>query len=214
MKPIIAPINPGDQSVEVANLQAALVVLLTRQVIQVEPGLRTELLNGLAQESQGQAYREATTRTVSSFQEQRHLEPSGKVDQPTAQALNAALREIGALDGEPAPRVHVISGQVRREDGLLLPGIRVRANHEAGRDAIRLGEDVTDVEGHYTIRYEPLPGLDLVELRVSALGEDGAPLQSSDLIHAAKAVEIVNLTVIAAQLRVASFLKTDAPQSN
>ena len=45
--------------------------------------------------------------------------------------------------------------------------------HEADRGAIRLGEDTTDAEGRYTIRYEPLPGVDGINLRHSALGEDG-----------------------------------------
>lgn len=197
MKPVVAPINPGDQSPKVANLQAGLISLLRDEFIQVDASRRAELLRALEDEMQGQEYRDATKDTVTHFQEQQRLESNGEVDEATAEALNAALREIGALNGERAPRVYAVSGQVRREDGLLLTGLVVRATHESEGSAIRLGEDTTDAEGRYTIRYEPLPGLSGVDLRVSALGEEGTPLQSSDLIRQAKAVEIVNLTVAA-----------------
>ena len=61
--------------------------------------------------------------------------------------------------------------------------------------AIRLGEDTTDTEGRYTIRYDTLPGVTGIHLRVSVSGEDGTLLQSSELIRDARPLEIVNLTV-------------------
>lgn len=75
------------------------------------------------------------------------------------------------------------------------PDLRVRTAHETNPGEIRLGEDTTDARGRYTIRYEPLPAGNGVDLRVSVLGNGGAPLQSFDLIHDAKPVEIVDLTV-------------------
>ena len=54
MKPIVAPVNPGDQGAEVANLQSALVLLLNQQIVRVDAGSHTELLNVLARESRGE----------------------------------------------------------------------------------------------------------------------------------------------------------------
>src|SRR5438309_6217194 len=38
--------------------------------------------------------------------------------------------------------------------------ICLRAVHETDAGSVRLGEDTTDAEGRYTIRYELLPGVD------------------------------------------------------
>lgn len=88
---------------------------------------------------------------------------------------------------------HVVSGVVQREDGLPLQGVLVRANHEAERGIVRLGESTSDAEGRYTIRYEVLPGVHGVNLRVSAIGEDGSLLQSSNVVQNARPLEIIDL---------------------
>lgn len=95
---IIAPLRPGDKDVEVANLQAGLVLLLNKEVIQLDLGTRTELLNVLESESREQVYKDATRKTVSIFQEQHHLTSNGIVESQTAAALNEALHSIGGLD--------------------------------------------------------------------------------------------------------------------
>src|SRR5439155_23798518 len=121
-----------------------------------------------------------------------------EVDEPTANALNALLKEWGVLDQPtepPAPRSFVVSGQVRREDGPPLQGMRVRAMHAANAGSVRLGEDTTDAEGRYTIRYEMLPGVDGINLRVTVFDADGKPLHESDVIRGAKLLEIVDLIV-------------------
>src|SRR5205823_6454706 len=89
----------------------------------------------------------------------------------------------------------VVSGHVRRDDDVPFMGGRVRAFHEAEQGAIRLGEDTADAAGHYTIRYEPLPGMAGVNLRVEAYDEGGTRLQSSAVIRAARPLEIVDLVV-------------------
>ena len=60
MYTIAAPLNPGDQSAEVANLQQGLTLLLTRQLIQLDPATRQELLNALVNEANDQVYKNAT----------------------------------------------------------------------------------------------------------------------------------------------------------
>jgi len=71
----------------------------------------------------------------------------------------------------------------------------VRAVHQADQGAIRLGEDITEAEGRYTIRYELLPEVGSIYLRILVIGENGKPLQSSDVIRGATALEIINLTL-------------------
>jgi hypothetical protein len=86
-----------------------------------------------------------------------------------------------------------VSGRVRRDDDLPLEGGLVRAFHESERGAFGLGEDTTDAEGCYTIRYELLPEVSSVDLRVEAYDEDGTRLQSSEVIREARPLEIVDL---------------------
>ena len=89
----------------------------------------------------------------------------------------------------------VVSGLVRREGGQPLQGQRVRAVHEAAAGSLRLGEDNTDAEGRYTIRYEPLPEVDGVNLRVTVFNADGKPSHQSEVIRKAKPLEVVDFTV-------------------
>jgi hypothetical protein len=183
----------------VADLRDALQVCLDRGVILAndEPA-RRELALALKPEREGQTYRDATGKVVSIFQGERSLQPSGEVDERTAAALNALLRELGLLDeGTPGgePQSFVVSGQVRGDDGRLLRELQVAALHVAEPGDIRLGADQTDGEGRYTIRYAPPPGTDQVHLRVAVADADGQPLQSSEVIRGARPLEIVNLAV-------------------
>ena len=130
-----------------------------------------ELSDKLKNEHTGQKYGEATREVVKIFQREHHLEPSGEVDEPTASAINTLLRELGMLEQESAQRV--VSGQVQREDGLPFGDGLVRAFHETGQSAIRLGEDTTDAEGRYTIRYNMLPEVTSIHLRVTVSGAVG-----------------------------------------
>ena len=196
MNRITFPLKPRMQGAAVANLQDALQLLLDRGVVlREDDAARRELMAALQRERVGQTYGNATGKLVGIFQEQRRLQASGEVDEPTAAALNALLNEWGLLDRTDAPKSYVVSGQVRREDRLPVRGVKVRAFHESDRGAIRLGEDTTDAEGRYTIRYELLPGVDGIVLRVSVMGEDGELLQSSETIRDAKPLEIIDLTL-------------------
>ena len=197
MNKIIFPLSLQMRGAAVADLQAALQLLLDRGVILAnDEGARRELTATLQRERENQTYGSVTGKLVSFFQEARQLQASGAVDEATAEALNVLLRELGMFDPiKTASSTHVVSGAVRREDGLALRDVRVRAVHEADRSAIRLGEDTTDVEGRYTIRYEQLPEVASIHLRVSAIAEDGTPLQTSDLVRNAKSLEVINLTV-------------------
>ncbi|HYI12532.1 MAG TPA: neuraminidase-like domain-containing protein [Thermoanaerobaculia bacterium] len=178
------------------DLQDALQQIVARGLILHEDeATRRELSIALRRERLEETYKSATGRLVELFQEARQIPVNGAVDELTAKALNALLDGWGLFDRGETPRVHVVSGRVLRDDRLPLRGVKVRAFHEPERGAIRLGEDTTDAEGQYTIRYEVLPGVDSINLRVSVVDESGKLLQSSEVIRGAKALEVVDLTV-------------------
>lgn len=198
MNRITFPLKPGMQGAAVADLQDVLQLVLDRAVILAnDEGYRRELSTALRYERAEQVYKDATAKTVSVFQGERGLRGDGEggVDEPTADALNGLLLEWELLDWAGSPRSFVVSGEVRREDDLLMPGVRVRAVHKAEKGDIRLGEDITDAEGRYTIRYDPLPEVTGIHLRVFTLDDAGRPLQSSDVVPYAGPVEAIDLTV-------------------
>src|SRR5215207_5618338 len=196
MNRIIFPLEAGRRGPEVADLQDALQILLDRAVIlRDDAGARRELSAMLQRERAEQFYGNVTIKVVATFQEESRLEPSGNVDEPTARAINAFLQEWGLLDQHAQEQPLVVSGHVRRNDDLPLKGGLVRAFHESEWGALRLGEDTTDAEGRYTIRYERLPEVSSVDLRVEAYDEDGTRLQSSEVIREARPLEIVDLVV-------------------
>jgi hypothetical protein len=95
---------------------------------------------------------------------------------------------------QAADGLRLVVGQVGRA-GKPFPGALVRAAHIAGSDVVRLGDDTTDAEGRYTVRYAPVPGFDDVNLVVTVLGDDGSTLRRSDIVGQAKPFEVINLDV-------------------
>lgn len=215
MYPITAPLRPGDQGSEVANLQAGLTLLLNKQVVQADPGTRTELLNILAQESQAQVYKDATQKSVAMFQEQRQITPIGIVDAPTAAALNEALRSLGAFgDGKTGPTQRTVAGQVVQGDGTPFDSRVIlfeENDSENTVDWLHLSEDSTDPEGRYAITYALPDGTDGAKLRVAAFDGDGQR-RAEAAIEATKPVEVVNLVVQgnSSEFRVTGRLSSDS----
>ena len=166
-----------------------------------DPNARQSLSLAFRRERERQSYGRATVRVLSIFQSERSLQQSQVVDEPTASALNALLKEWGVLDQPETRWSSVVSGLVRREGGQPLQGQRVSAVHEATESFLRLGEDNTDAEGRYTIRYEPLPEVDGINLRVTVFNADGKPPHQSEVIRQAKPLEIVNFTVPSSDLK-------------
>ena len=209
MNEITFPLKLQMKGPKVGDLQAALQLILERGIILGDDeAARLELIEALVEELAKKTYGNATRKVVGVFQEAHQLQATGAVDEATANTLNAILRKSGLLDREATPRFHIVSGEVRREDGLPLYGVRVRAVHEIKQRSIRLGEDTTDAEGRYTIRYELLPGVDSINLRVSAIGEDGKLLKTSDLVRNAKAIESIDLITPVAGKPVAEWQLT------
>lgn len=196
MNTITHPLNQQMRGPQVVDLQNALQALLDRGLILAnDERARRELATVLRRELLQQAYGDTTGKLVSIFQRERRLQPSGDVDGPTADALNRLLHELGLLDSERAPAVRLVAGVARREDGVPLRGTRIRAAHVADAREIRLGDDSADAEGRYTIRYDALPGVDVVNLKVLALDDDARTIGSSEVVPNAKPVETIDLTV-------------------
>lgn len=158
MKTITFPLKLQMKRPQVSDLQDALQLLLERDtLLSNDDATRRELSETLKNERTEQRYGKATRQLVSHFQEEQRLQSTGAVDEPTANALNALLKGLDTFDRETKPGFHIVSGTVRREDGLPLRGVQVRAAHEVEQQSVRLGEDVTDGAGRYTIRYALLP---------------------------------------------------------
>jgi hypothetical protein len=95
MNNITFPLNQCMRGTAVADLQDILQQCLERGVLLAkdEPA-RRELFAALKLERTGQTYGGATTKLVGRFQEERRLQASCEVDEPTAGALNALLQEL------------------------------------------------------------------------------------------------------------------------
>ncbi|HEY5741739.1 MAG TPA: Tc toxin subunit A, partial [Terrimicrobiaceae bacterium] len=198
MKPIKnpppPPLGPGSAPDAIANLQDALLLVLANGRVQ----LADEERAALRDERQREEYRDATSRAVIAFREQQGLEPGEIVDERTAERLNALLGELGALETRSRESRHLISGKVQQEGGKPLGNVLVRAFHQVDGGLVRLGEDMADSAGHYTIAYTPPPEVDNITLLVRAFSEDGKSLEPSRYVSEAKPLEIVDLTMAAA----------------
>jgi hypothetical protein len=111
MQPIQAPINTSSPQEIIANLQEALSKLLRREMqlppdtvptpdgvefrFHFVPSVATTKFLGLKRESQ--LYGDTTKDVVKVLQEQRQLQPTGDVDEVTAQALNEIRSEFCLL---------------------------------------------------------------------------------------------------------------------
>lgn len=87
----------------------------------------------------------------------------------------------------------IISGTVRQANQTPFKNGIVRAFHVSEAGDIRLGEDITDAEGHYTIRYTPLPTTSIINLRMSVSDSALNILKSSEIVQGANPIEIINL---------------------
>jgi Neuraminidase-like domain len=194
---IISPLQHGMTGAAVVDLQTALHALLERGLLlATADGDRRELTELLLRERAQPFYGDATHRLVRVFQGEHRLEPIGDVDERTAAVLNALLRELGLLDGMDRTdnRPRVVSGRVTRSDQQPFSGT-VRAFHITEGGSIALGETTADAQGNYTIRYEPLPQVTALHLRVSILNEAGGIAHSSDVIRNAGMLEMIDLVV-------------------
>ena len=202
MNRITFPLKQPMQGAAVADLQAALQLLLKRGILLANAeGARRELSVALAREGADHTYREATQKLLSIFQEEHRLQVSGSVDEPTADALNGVLAELGVLDGgtsvdEPPFEVQ---GTVRLADGFPTAGVTVSAFDRDLRSEELLGNGATDKQGFYQIQYTASQFRKLekgsADLVVKAFAADGSLLAASAVLFNAPPSAVVDLTV-------------------
>jgi hypothetical protein len=196
MNKITFPLTVDMQGPQVADLQAALQLFLDRRVILGDDDARRqEFVQYLQRDRANQVYGNATRELVRFFQADRQLQASGNVDEATAYAMNAVLADLGAFVQTAQEQQRLVGGQVRYESGQPFSDRIVRAFHLHERGRLRLGEDSTDIEGYYTIRYNALPGEGPVHLRVVVCDLNGRPFYESDIRPEANPVEIIDLLV-------------------
>lgn len=166
MKLQVHNLKRDQQGEEVAQLHQALILLK----FTIPP---IELDNKL--------FDKGTFDAVRTFQKQHGLEISGVVDAKTVDLINEALNAIDPPVDPPikptAVQRRIVSGTVKREDGLPLQGVIVHALFEG---KVRLGEDTTDAAGQYTIHYDPVADLKEMALSIAVVGTDGKTLVASE----------------------------------
>jgi peptidoglycan hydrolase-like protein with peptidoglycan-binding domain len=101
-----------------------------------------------------------TLQAVLDFQKYHALEPSGVVDETTADALNEALGRTGDPARNERPQnavsdLFIVRGQVWQENGTPLTGAKVLAFDKTLRQEKLLGQSSTDSSGFYEISYTP-----------------------------------------------------------
>lgn len=160
MNKIIFPLKRQMRGPKVADLQDALQLLLERGLLFADDeGARRELSQELQRERTAETYGGATAKLVSRFQEERRLQPTGEVDEPTANALNALLKELGVLEGREATFVDTrYSVLCRAVDarGKPIAGLRIELFDQDPRTPPDpLGEPaVTDADGLAVFRFK------------------------------------------------------------
>jgi len=195
MNKVTFPLNPNSSGPVLTDLQAALLVMVERGIYPINEEERQFFLTILREEQAANRYSDGTNKLVGMLQEIRHLPFSGEVDEPTARTINELLAEWGLLDQGGAPPLQIVSGQLRREGGAPWPGLRVQVLQLVEQGSIRLGEDTSDGEGRYTIRYQPLLDMADVLLQVACFDSSGQRRQESDKFSASSPLLVIDLVV-------------------
>jgi len=198
MQRIIAPLQLGEQSEAVANLQDALRAIIHAGYLTLDPGDAEILLQRLTEERAESIYGDATGTLVELFSKQEGLGGSNQVDEATAERLNEVLADLGLLDGQT--ELYIVQGRVLDLSNNPISYLTVRAFDQA-RGEETLGETTTNAEGYYQITYAPARfrpreretrGPDLI---VRAFSHDGQMLVESPLRQDAGRNETVDLIV-------------------
>src|SRR6266436_6025818 len=149
MNKITFPLKLNMQGAAAADLQDALQLCLDRSAILAnDPAARQQLSVALKPERDGQTYGDVTGKLVKIFQGERHLQQSGEVDEPTANALNALLQEWGLLDTQ---KTYQVDGKVASRISAGVGGLRVViVDKGVGSNGDgQLAEATTDDRGAY-----------------------------------------------------------------
>ncbi|TMV44388.1 PA14 domain-containing protein,virulence plasmid 28 protein [Paenibacillus mesophilus] len=202
MKRILFPLKPNMTGAEVAALHECLQFLLDKGVYPFSEDEKREYAELISVEARKNVYADVTQKLVAIFQELNQISSTGDVDEQTANALNAILEKLGAFEQTEQPdceRNRLVGGRVVSMEGKPFVGGLIRAYHADARGNLRIGEDTSDIEGQYTIRYEPLPDNGAIVLFVAAYDASGKLLGQSEVLEGAGNLEIVDLVVSIAE---------------
>ncbi|MBX6421974.1 neuraminidase-like domain-containing protein [Thermosulfurimonas sp. F29] len=108
----------------------------------------------LKKEKSRQYYGKTTKLLVSAFQKRHHLEPTGEVDEKTANALNRALKELGLLETKEERKMVEVYGKIILEDGRPAGNIPLRFYRYLFGESVKIGETKTNEKGNYRITLE------------------------------------------------------------
>ena len=162
MNRIIFPLRAGMRGPEVNDLHEALEAFIDRKAIMPndEAG-RRDAAAGLTRDRRTGTYEDGTRRLITIFQVERQIQRSGDVDEPTAAAINAMLKEFGLLDQVISREQFVdtryaLTTRVIDSTDKPIAGLSVRAFHQepnAPDDA--LGQPATtDASGIVTFKFK------------------------------------------------------------
>jgi Tc toxin complex TcA C-terminal TcB-binding domain/Neuraminidase-like domain len=158
MQLIIPTLKLGDSGQTVTNLQAALLALLDKKIIQGNtPNPPTEedlkiLSEKLKKEQFQEVYGEATRELVLIFQLQNGLGDNlnGVVEESTAKKLNEFLKDIGVFNNEAD---FMVRGRVTDNQGKPVAASVKAYDVDLHRVAPLGAETATNQEGYYEIAY-------------------------------------------------------------
>ncbi len=116
---IIAPLNLDTQDERLNNLQAALLLLLKKDIFNLVPDEKASMMRDLEGERKKKKYGKTTQHLVSLFQSQNGVSnPEGLVDNNTAKLLNDVLKLWGAFDVPEEEPEFLVKGTVRQGEDL------------------------------------------------------------------------------------------------
>ncbi len=136
-----------------------------------------------------------TTTAVSVRDQEAPLKPAEELCEPSVSATDTPLRSVDLPDRFPTVGLNSVGVKDIREDGQPSENVPVITIHTTPRRYTLLGDDFTDADGSYSIRCEHPSGVEVINLRARALCLDGNALQSSAVIHNAKPIEVVDISV-------------------
>ncbi len=205
----------GMKGTEVGDLQSALQLFLDRGIIMKNDEAAQKKLSAALQLERAEQnnYGSITRKLVSLFQDDRPLQPGGEVDEPTANAMNELLQELGAFDTQAE---WVVRGQVLDASGPI-NGIQVSVydrdlffRRDRANTIPPLGSDTTrrnlttDKDGWFEIAYDtikfeagdvPKDGNTIPDL-IIVLSRDGQTLDKFQLYQLPDGKELTEETLV------------------
>ncbi len=176
MNKIIFPLRQGMQGDAVVDLRAVLLLLLSKGILKMDDASRRSREEALRGERPENAYSETTRWLIKLFQDQNHLNASGEVDEPTANALNALLERSGAFAGASDPSLKHISEVIEKrlpvlDDIAKSAGEQTKNLASIGTDIEKQSESVTAINTRLGEQGKTLGNIE------RALGDQAASLK-------------------------------------